>query len=96
MIELNLEKRFTLEARKRRFIVKKGNAFELKGIPDREVLMFNGVSVYVELKVRNNKLSPEQILWEKELKERGFNHVVVRSEDDFQKVWDFNDAQVKE
>lgn len=88
MSELSLEVKFTLEARKRKFIVKKGNAFELKGTPDREVLMFNGRIVYVELKVGNNDLSPEQILWRDELERRGFKHVVVRCEDDFQKVWD--------
>lgn len=89
MKEIYLEKLFVTEARDRGFIVIKGAAGEHKGIPDRQLIGFDGTVCFVELKVRSNKLSPEQKNWKRELERRGFRHFVIRAIDEFQPVWDY-------
>lgn len=87
--ELLLEQKFTLKAREKRLIIFKGNASELKGIPDRIIFGENGLSAFVELKKVGGVLSREQILWKNRILKMGHQHFEIYEEKDFFAVWKY-------
>ena len=62
-----------------------------KGSPD--LIIFEPMQGYhgllIEFKVGYNKQSPEQLLWEAKLKERGYNYQVIYTLEDFVSLIDW-------
>jgi hypothetical protein len=48
------------------------------GIPDRMVLLPNGIVIFIELKTPIGNLSPLQKRWKQILEKLGFTHLVLR------------------
>ena len=88
-IELDTEKEFTIQARDKGLIIFKGNASELKGIPDRILFGKNGKTAFVELKKHGGVFSDNQKYWEEKIGEFGHKYFIVYDERDFLQVWDF-------
>ena len=88
-IELDTEKEFTIQARDKGLIIFKGNASELKGIPDRILFGKNGKTAFVELKKHGGIFSDNQKYWEEKIGEFGHKYFIVYDERDFLQVWDF-------
>lgn len=82
-------KSFAIQARDRGLIIFKGNASELKGIPDRILFGRNGKTAFVELKKHGGVFSDNQKYWEEKIGEFGHKYFIVYDEKDFLQVWDF-------
>lgn len=71
--------------------VKKRNGLCIKllgviGIPDRMILLPIRFIIFVETKTLNGKLSPLQKWWGRSLKSLGFDHIVIRSKSEIDKL----------
>lgn len=56
-----------------------------RGVPDRLVILPNGVTVYVEMKAPGKPLEPLQRKWRKDLLALGHRHYKIDSEADIER-----------
>lgn len=56
---------------------------KLKGMPDFIVFLKHRITIFVELKTETGKQTPEQVEYEKRIKEMGFPYFLCRSFDEF-------------
>lgn len=57
------------------------------GVPDRIILLPNGVTAFAELKrPRGYRIAPLQKYWAEKLKGMGFEHYFIRTESDLQQM----------
>lgn len=57
------------------------------GMPDRLILLNNGVCVFVELKTNGSRLRPMQEVWRDTLIARGFNYLLIDKVNDDVVEW---------
>jgi len=57
-----------------------------KGVSDLIVLLPKAITLFLELKVNDNKQSPEQKQFEKDVKSLGFDYHLIRNWEDVEKL----------
>lgn len=53
----------------------------ISGLPDRLVILPNGIVRFAELKAPGGHARPQQLLWQKRLKELGFESAILNSKE---------------
>lgn len=81
MLESEIEKTLTIEAKKRGGMALKFISPNLAGVPDRIILMNNGKMAFAELKAPGKKLRPLQIKRKTQLESLGFKVYCIDSKD---------------
>lgn len=89
--EKDLELRLRIEINRRGGLALKHTAQYHRGIPDRIVLLPNGVTVFVELKTTGKKPTALQLHAMKRLMDLGFPCFVVDSTESLEKVLNYID-----
>ncbi len=67
-------------------IFRKMPKYGMKGIPDIIVITVGGYAVFLEVKRKNTKQSPDQVVFAGRIKDLGGEYYVVRSIDDVKQV----------
>lgn len=88
-LEKGIETYFNEQVKKIGGIPVKGPAQYNAGIPDREVLLPGGITLWVELKAPGKEPRPVQIAWHKKLRKLGFEVFVIDNRIDVRKFIEY-------
>ena len=88
MLERNIERRLTAEAKKRGGLALKFVSPGLDGVPDRIVLLPGGRLGFVETKAPGKRMRPLQVRRKEQLEALGFLVYCVDAVEDIRKVLD--------
>jgi hypothetical protein len=82
MRESTLERRLVREIEKIGGLAPKWTSPGNRGVPDRIVILPNGLTVYIEMKAPGKPLAPLQERWKRKLQRLGHRHYKIDSNED--------------
>lgn len=57
-----------------------------KGVADLHLLIDGGITIFLETKTETGTQKPDQVVWEKTVKDLGFTYIIFRSLNEFKQI----------